>query len=295
MNQSLMTIALYLCLASLAALAQGQPPAGIVAHQLSPNVYWMEGDGGHSGLIIGERGVISIDAKMTEAGVKQLLAAIAKITSKPLTTVILTHSDQDHVNGLAYFPENLTVIAHANCKKEMEAAIAQGGRGAPPSKRLPTRVVTGNKEELTIEGVRLQLLYWGPAHTSGDMVVYLPSEKIAFIGDLVMDNRPDPLIHQAKNGNSASWISAVKNLLALDAGRMVSGHGNLLDKAAVQKILAAASAKREKIRELAGQGKSLDEIKAAVGEPAPAPAAAGRGGFSFPSFTEVVYNELTKK
>jgi len=293
MNHNLVTIAALLLAGSFAVLAQGQPPAGIVAHQLSSNVYWMEGDGGHSGLIIGERGVILIDAKMTEAGVKQLLAEIAKITSKPLTTVILTHSDQDHVNGLAYLPEGITVIAHTNCKKEMETAIAQGGRSAPPSKRLPTRVVNGNKEELTIEGVRLQLLYWGPAHTSGDMVVYLPSEKIAFIGDLVMDNRPDPLIHQAKQGSSAGWISAVKTLTALDAERMVSGHGNVLDKAAVQKILAAASAKREKIRELAAQGKSLDEIRAAVGDPAPATAAPG--GFSFPSFTEVVYNELTKK
>jgi hypothetical protein len=58
--------------------------------------------------------------------------------------------------------------------------------------------------------------------------------------------------------------------------------------------VADASAKRAKIAELVAQGKSLEEIKTAVGDPPPAPGRGGRGP-AFASFTEVVYRELTKK
>src|ERR1700722_1178472 len=143
---------------AFAALAAAQapppPPPPFVVHQLKPNVYWVEGGGGNSGVIVGEKGVIVIDAKTTAAGGKELLDDIAKITPKPVTTVILTHSDGDHVNGLVSFPAGITIIAHENNKKEQEAALATGGRGAPPAGHLPTQVVSKNKEDLKIDGVK---------------------------------------------------------------------------------------------------------------------------------------------
>ena len=178
-------------IACLSALAQGQAPAPFTTHQLTPNVYWIEGGGGNSGVIVGDKGVIVIDAKTTAAGGKELLDDIAKITPKPVTTVILTHSDGDHVNGLAAFPTTgITVIAHENNKKEQETALAAGGRGAPPADHLPTQVVTKNKETLKIDGVKLEVYHWAPAHTSGDLVVYLPSEKIVFTGDIIAGQSP---------------------------------------------------------------------------------------------------------
>src|SRR5277367_5926445 len=163
----------------------GQPAAPFTVHQLKPNVYWIEGGGGNSGVIIGDKGVIVIDAKTTAAGGKELLEDIAKITPKPVTTVILTHSDADHVNGLASFPAGVKVIAHENNKKEQETALAAGGRGAPPADHLPSQVISKNKETLTIEGEKLELYHWAPAHTSGDLVIYLPSETIVFAGDVI--------------------------------------------------------------------------------------------------------------
>ncbi len=123
---------LFACLTALAAPAFAQTPAAapFIAHQLTPSVYWIEGGGGNSGVIVGERGVIVIDAKTNATSGKQLLDEIAKITPKPVTTVIETHSDGDHVNGLAAFPTTgITVIAHENDKKEQETALAAGGRG----------------------------------------------------------------------------------------------------------------------------------------------------------------------
>jgi cyclase len=279
----------------LGAVASAQPPAPtpFTAHQLKPNVYWIEGGGGNSGVIVGDKGVIVVDAKTTAAGGKELLDNIAKITPKPVTTVILTHSDGDHVNGLAAFPAGITIIAHEGNKKEQEAALAAGGRGAPPADHLPTQVVTKNKESLKIDGVKLEVLHWAPAHTSGDLVVYLPAEKIVFTGDIIAAQLPDPLIHLEKNGSSEGWIKTTKGIVALDADQFVPGHGMVQSKADIQGRLTRAEAKRVKIAELVAQGKSLEEVRAAVGDPPPA--APGGRGPGFASFTEVVYRELTKK
>src|ERR1700691_1342620 len=174
-------------LRALATLASAQPPAPapFTTHQLKPNLYWIEGGGGNSGVIVGDKGVIVIDAKTTPAGGKEQLDDIAKITPKPVTTVILTHSDGDHVNGLASFPAGITIIAHENNKKEQEAAFAAGGRGAPPAGYLPNQLVWKNKETRKIDGVKLEVLHWAPAHTSGDLVVYLPGQNIVFTGDII--------------------------------------------------------------------------------------------------------------
>jgi len=273
------------------ASAQAPAPAAFMTHQLTPNVYWIEGGGGNSGVIVGDKGVIVIDAKTTPAGGKELLDDIAKITPKPVTTVILTHSDGDHVNGLAAFPAGITIIAHENNKKEQEAAIAAGGRGAPPADHLPTRVVAKKKENLKIDGVKLEVLHWAPAHTTGDLVVYLPTEKIIFTGDIILAQMADPLIHLEKNGSSEGWIATTKGMLSLDADQFVPGHGPMQKKFDIENRLTRVEEKRAKIKELVAAGKSLDEVRAAVGDPIPAPGKAA----PFASFTEVVYKEYSKK
>src|SRR5205823_2784141 len=142
-------------LISCNAVAQ-QPPPTLTMKMVKPDVYaGLGGAGGNSTIIIGKTGVIVVDAKQTEPGAKDLLAQIAKITPKPVTTVILTHSDGDHVNGLVAFPAGIKIIAHENNKKELQTALAAGGRGAPPADRLPNQLVTKDKETLTIDGVKI--------------------------------------------------------------------------------------------------------------------------------------------
>jgi glyoxylase-like metal-dependent hydrolase (beta-lactamase superfamily II) len=272
------------------ANAQGPAAAPLVVHSLTDNVSWVEGGGGNSGVIVGDKGVIVIDAKITAAAGKELLDDISKMTPKQVDVMILTHSDRDHVNGIASFPSSATVIAQENNKKEQERAIAAGGKDAPPTDHLPNKLVTKNKEDMQLDGVSLELLHWGPAHTTGDLVIFLPKQKIVFTGDIIT-NRPDPLIHLEKNGSSEGWIKTAKGIAALDADTFVPGHGTPETKGQVEQYVEHAEAKRNQIKQLVAQGKSLDEIKAAVGDPPPA---AG-GGPAFATFTEVVYRELTGK
>jgi glyoxylase-like metal-dependent hydrolase (beta-lactamase superfamily II) len=306
---------------------QGQPPAPppINMKQLTSDVWaGLGGAGGNSTIIIGKTGVIVVDAKTSEAGAKDLLAEIAKITPKPVTTAIITHSDGDHVNGLAAFPAGIKIIAHENNKKEQEAALAAGGRGAPPADRLPNQVVTKNKETMTIDGVKLELYHFGPAHTSGDLIVYLPDLKIVSTGDIVVTNRADdnPNVHFEKNGTTAGWLVNVKGMIGLNSDTYITGHGDIVTKADLQRKLDATQARRDKIAAMVKEGKTLDEIKAALPD-APNPGAAargaggpggggapgggargagapgggggGRGGPPALTFVETAYQELTKK
>ncbi len=275
-----------------AAVAVAQPATQpLTVKMLKSNVYVAEGGGGNTGIIIGDKGVVVIDAKTTPASGMQVVDEVKKLTDKPITTVILTHSDGDHVNGLAAFPKGLTIIAQANNKMEQEQAIAAGGPGAPPKDYLPTKLVTKMRESDAIDGVKMTLIHVAPAHTSGDLAIYLPDQKIVFTGDLVATTLPDPLIHLAKHGTSQGWIDFVSELAKLDADTYVPGHGEPQTKAQVQERLKNAEMKRAKIASLVKQGKSLDEVKSALGETGAPQAGAPR----FPSFTDTTYEELTKK
>ena len=276
-------------LTGFAVLANAQAPnAPLTTKKVKDNIYFVEGGGGNAGIIIGKDGVIVVDTKTTAEAGKGIVDAVAKITNKPITTVILTHSDADHVNGLVSFPKGVTIIADQNDRKEMEAALAAGARGAPPREYLPNKVVSGAREDDTIEGVRLTLIHVAPAHTSGDLAVYLPDERLVFSGDLIGGN--DPLIHLQKHGTSEGWIQFVSALTQLNANTYVLGHADPETKAQVEAHLKHAEDKRAKIAAMVKQGKSLEEVKAAFGETAKPGATPPR----FPSFTETTYQELSK-
>ena len=271
-------VVVYGALATSGKAQQPTPPA-LTMKMLKPDVWvGLGGAGGNSTIIIGKTSVIVVDAKQTEAGAKDLLAEIAKITPKPVATAIITHSDGDHVNGLVAFPAGIKIIAHENNKKEQQTALTAGGRGAPPADRLPNQVVTKNKEAMTIDGVKLELHHFAPAHTSGDLVVYLPAQKIVSTGDIVVTNRADdnPNIHFEKNGSTEGWLASVKGMIALNADTYVTGHGDLLTKADLQRKLAATTERRNKIAAMVKEGKTLEQIKTALPD-APAPGAPARG------------------
>ncbi len=272
--------------------AQQQPPP-LKVTKISDKVYWAQGGvGSNDGIIVGTNGVIVVDTKTTTDSEKGVIAEIAKITPNPVNAAIITHSDGDHVNGLAAFPAGLTIIAQENCKKEMEASA--GSRNPAPQDRLPTKTYD-KTDDLTIDGVHIRLYHWAPGHTSGDTVVYLPDEKIVFGGDMLVTNRPDTLIHMEKNGSAAGWIENAKGMVGLDADTYLTGHGDMMTKADVQKKLDLIQDKYGKIQAMVAQGKSLDEIKTSFGEPTAAPPPNPNGAPPAATLTEVIYKEVSKK
>jgi len=275
--------------ATSAPKPQQPQPLPLSVEPLRGGVYWVKGgSGANAGVVIGAKEVIVIEAKMTEESSKAMLADIKKLTPNPVKYVVLTHSDGDHVNGLSGFPKGVTIVAHENTRKDMEEAFKDPKMSALLP-YLPNDALAADRP-LNIDGVRVDLRYFGPAHTSGDLVVYIPDQKIAFIGDLAFIGR-DPLIHRQKGGTSFGLVQTLKKILALNADTYISGHNGPLTKADIQGLVTSIEEKQAKVKALIQEGKSLEEIKAAFGI-AEVPAQAARRR---PSFVETIYLDLTQR
>ena len=155
-----LALALIFSVLAVSVAQAQQPPQPLTVTKIKDNLYWARGGAGsNDGIIVGKDGVILVDTKTTPDSEKEVLAEVAKITPKMITTVIITHSDGDHVNGLAALPAGLTIIAQENCKKEMEASASS--RNPAPQDRLPTKTYD-KTDKMTIDGVKIQLYHWAP-------------------------------------------------------------------------------------------------------------------------------------
>lgn len=263
------------------------PATTVTSQKLTSNIYMVRGGVANTGFVIGDKGVLVIDANMNAEGTKLTLDEIRKQTSLTVTELILTHSDGDHVNGIGGFPKGIEIISQEQAKREMEAAFK-----APELKSLqaylPGKTFT-DKMDLLFGSEKIQLLYFGPSHTSGDAVVFFPVEKLAFVGDLIFKGQ-DPIIHTEKGGSSTGILQTLKALLDLDADRYIPGHNDVLSKSDIGAEIKNIEDKQSKIKQMIKEGKTLAEVKTALGtvdQPA--------GNIRFPSLVEIIYNEFSSK
>ena len=128
-------------------------------------------------------------------------------------------------------------------------------------------------------------MHIAPAHTSGDLMVYLPKDKIVFGGDVILTNAGRyPVVHYG--GSSLGWIESMKAILALDADTYVPGHGPIFTKAQLRAQLRAVEQRRAEVKALVEQKKTMAEVDQALPE--------GGADPRFLSFTQTVYKELTE-
>lgn len=264
-----------------------QEPAAVTANQVKGDIYEVKGgSGANAGFFIGKKEVFVIDAKMNEESAKQMISEIKKLTPHPLKYVVITHSDGDHVNGLFGFPEDITVIAHHQTRKDMDKAFQDSSQRA----YLPN-LTFSEKLKLFSGNKVVKLFHFGPAHTSGDVVVYFPEEKVAFLGDLLFLGR-DPLVHRHKNGCSFGLVKTLKGILKLEAETFVHGHGDIASRSDIEGVTKSLEDKQAKIKAFIEEEKSLDEIKKIFGVE-DRPSQPGRRRWL--SLVEVIYLELTEK
>lgn len=188
----------------------------------------------NAGMIAGDTGLTVIDALFTPAMTRALLGEAARVAPGPVARLINTHHHVDHMLGNVLFPPETEIVAHARAKAEMErsglSALPVIARIAPhfeqaisdAAERLPDVTFTAGMIELTAGGRPLQLLHYGTGHTRGDVLVYLPEQRILFTGDLGF-LYVTPLAHEGHIGN---WIRIGERVLTeVDADVIVPGHG----------------------------------------------------------------------
>ena len=266
---------------------KAQPPqyrqeaAPVSVHKISNHVYEVRGGmGANCAFIVGDKEVYAVDAKMTDQSARDMIEAIKETTDKPISTLLITHSDGDHVNGIPGFPGGLDIIAHDHSARHIEKANETGSLKLP----LPNETFF-QRMNMYSGDLEINLFYFGPAHTDGDIVIYVPGDNVAIIGDLFFKDR-DPLIHMHKNGSSRGLAAVLRKIIDLDADWYLSGHAEPVKKAEVESLRKTLIEKQEKVMSLIKEGKSLDQVKASFGIPP--------GESRWPSLVEVIYLELTK-
>jgi glyoxylase-like metal-dependent hydrolase (beta-lactamase superfamily II) len=234
-------------LSPLPLRAQGAP--AFKAVQVAPSSWTVEGLSAlgssanqnfisNAAFVITPAGVVVIDALGSPALAERLMLEIRKLTSLPVTHVIITHYHADHIYGLQVFrKQGARIIAHRSALEYLNSETARQRLETSRTELAPwvdgqTVLVPADEwidgdMTLTVGGVPFQIKHVGPSHTPEDLVVYLPTEKVLFAGDLVFRNRI-PFVGQADSGR---WIQALDALLTFDATTIVPGHGPLSSEA----------------------------------------------------------------
>jgi cyclase len=240
------------------------------------------GRGANSGLFIGEDGVIVIDSKMDKQTVDQIMSEISKLTDKPVKFLINTHSDGDHVNGNPFFPESAIIVAHKKCREEF---FLPGRDGSPSMWLTPDlspyvpQVTFTDRMDLYSGKDKIELWYFGRGHTSGDIVVNFPEQKVAFIGDQIFMNRV-PLIHLHKGGNSHLSVAYLEKMLeTIDAEKFSSGHSDVVGREDIRGYINEMKARQARVAGLVEKEYTLEQIKSEFSE-------------SEATLTETIYYEV---
>jgi cyclase len=216
--------------------------------ELAPNVYaCLQEDRGlgysNSGLVNRAGGLI-VDTFWDLPHTRELIATYAPVMRGSTRRIVNTHHNGDHCWGNQLFP-GAEIIAHRFCAsafgKDASPALLQQVKGLANGddpgiaafgralaewdftgiELTPPTTIIEDRLELDLDGIAVHLVYVGPAHTAGDVIVHLPEHRIVFTGD-VLFRRCTPI---GWEGTYAKWIAALDEIIALAPDIVVPGHG----------------------------------------------------------------------
>jgi glyoxylase-like metal-dependent hydrolase (beta-lactamase superfamily II) len=189
---------------------------------------------------------LMVDTFADVARTRRALSLLADKGGDEPGQLVNTHHNLDHCWGNQLFRDR-EIIGHRRCaelmQRDLRPEMMQAMLDAvdpPPGVAWfagdvrgefdfsdveitpPNRLLDGD-ESLELDGLRVELLYVGPAHTAGDLLVHLPDEGILFAGDVIFRGCT-PI---GWEGTHAGWLAALDRILALEPRLVVPGHGPL--------------------------------------------------------------------
>lgn len=227
---------------------------------LQPNGDWSESN---AGLIVGDGASALIDTTWDLPLTRRLLGDTASATTgAPITHLILTHADGDHVHGAQLLPAATCIAAEAALgelahedpgglqRSRLGAGLlARVGIGAPRrfgayvrwmmepfdfsgiTIRMPDRTFAGALD-LEVGGRHLRLQHLGPAHTAGDVIVHLPDAGTIFAGDLLFTG----VTPNRWSGEFDGWRRALDRIAELAPTTIAPGHGPVSDLTDLERL-----------------------------------------------------------
>jgi glyoxylase-like metal-dependent hydrolase (beta-lactamase superfamily II) len=273
--------------AASASLAAGQAlaQADLEILPAQGNVFMIAGPGGNTAVQIGHEAVVVVDTQ-TAAVSDELLAAIAKLSSKPIRHVINTSVDAEHTGGNAALSRagkyvrlidtfdprgsrsDAAIIAHVNVLGRMSSPTGT----EPPAEAAawPSDTYFTDDWALFVNGEALQLIHVPQAHTDGDTIVFFRRSDVIATGDIYSTSRY-PRFDSKKGGSVAGVVEGLNRILDIaipgenqEGGTVViPGHGRLSDETEVANYRDMLTIVRDRITAMIEAGMTLEQVQKA--------------------------------
>jgi glyoxylase-like metal-dependent hydrolase (beta-lactamase superfamily II) len=266
-----------------AAIVQAQQAAAGVgaAEKVADNLYMVPGQGGNTAVWVMANGVLLVDTKLANNG-QAILDQVRKVTDKPITHIVNTHTHGDHTGSNQFFPADVQIVVQENTAANMakmdvfkEAANKHGL--ADRTYKDSLTLFRGNDE--------VELRYFGAAHTNGDTFVVFKRARAMHSGD-AFANKGAPFIDRGNGGSGVAYPATLRKAAQQikNVDKVIPGHSTLMtwqdlvDAGEYNQLMldhARAALKANKTPEQALKEFTLPESLKAKGFAQPA---AGRGG-----------------
>lgn len=234
--------------------AQGQPPVADI-EQVTERVWKIYGAGGNTTVFVRQDGVALVDTKLAGNGAA-ILAQVRKVSDKPVTLIVNTHSHGDHVGSNAEINSDgsIEIVAQANTARRMAAMPNVG----PASRQFEDRLTLGSGAD------RIELYWFGAGHTDGDAFVVFPAERVMAAGD-IFQMLAMPRIDRNSGGSALALpetLSQAQNRIA-GVDKVIDGHGTTVhDWTAFRSYVAFTGAVAEAARQADTPEQALAALEA---------------------------------
>lgn len=229
-----------------------QPPPSL--EQVAPGVFaylQLHGQWGlnNTGFILHEGAVTLIDTCFTERRSRDLAAAVQRTAAgRPVRTLVNTHHHGDHTHGNFIFAP-AAIVGHEKCREEV-IATGLGTKALWPYVEWgdlrvePPNITFADRLTLYAGDTEVQLIYVGPAHTTNDIIAWLPGPRVLFAGDVVF-NGGTPFVVMGSLSGSLTALDTIREVISshpgpADAARhgaiIVPGHGPVTDASVLDGI-----------------------------------------------------------
>ncbi|NMM12091.1 MAG: MBL fold metallo-hydrolase [Rhodoferax sp.] len=216
---------------------------GVYAYvgELGQRTITNEGFNANIGLVVTPVGAVLIDSGATYNGARQIQEAVRRVTTQSVRWVVNTGGQDHRWLGNGYFKsKGAEIIAHKQAEADMRSRGGdqleglRNALGALANDTVPTfasRWISQSDERLELGGVVIEFKHRGGAHTPGDMLVWLPKQRVVFTGDVVYVDR---ILGVLPFSQTKPWLATFAEIERLAPLRIVPGHGHVTDLATAQ-------------------------------------------------------------
>jgi cyclase len=312
-------ISRFLFFAAAVPFLAAQPQNDLDVLPVQANVYLIAGAGGNITVQIGDTGVLLVDTGLAPMSDK-VIAAIRKLSSKPLQYIINTHFHADHTGGNVAIRQagvtitganvtgNLTdaragaqIVAHENVLNRMSAPT--GKESPTPPDAWPTETYVTGQKEVFFNEEPVIAMYQPAAHTDGDSIVFFRHSDVISTGDIFVTTG-FPFIDIEHGGSIQGELDALNRIIDLAIPKheeeggtyIVPGHGRICDEFDVVEYRDMVTIIRDRVQAAIKKGQTLEQVKAAhFTKDYDARYDTKTGIGSADNFIEAVYKSLTAK